>query len=256
MRLDGSQEFWRYDANSARQYDNPMLAQDYLPAHSEPSMLEMGFHGAIAQAAWPSPSENEFLNAIKSESQFILATTGWIDLTANNALAAMSQYQGSLAGFRWWLDDSTLADNYSDLCRGINWLSDFDFSLDISLAGTNVNNALLRAGIALDHWRDLISDLAHQNNHWFKLTGLAEKVSAPDYEDQLLDVDIAAPFLDIMLEKLGSDRLIYASGWPNSNLYATIEEVYDITVALIEPLSADEQAAIMGDNAARCYRLT
>lgn len=288
MRIDAHQSFWRFKEGAEQhpgqsfhpndqqnQHQEKVLQQDYLPTHIEPNIIENGFHGVVAQASISASSENDWLISLKNNYSSILAAVGWIDLTAPNALAQMSKYKGELAGFCWHLDTHANDQSQSDrLISGCNKLADFGFSLDLTpTANTMVAltalletttevsciinpSRLLKNEPDISLWQQWIAQLPARENLYCQLNGLAERVPAPDGEDDFLDVERVGPYLDVLLERLGSENLIYASGWPYCTLSATYDEVYDITLALIDALSPTEQANVLGDNAARCYSIS
>ena len=75
------------------------------------------------------------------------------------------------------------------------------------------------------------------------------------HEEDWLEIDRALPYLRALLDTFAAQRLLYASGWPHSNLSATYDEVYDINLALLESVGSEAQQAIMGGTAAALYRL-
>ena len=278
MRLDAHQSYWQFGRSQVDSQHHlqqkGILAQDYLPEHIEPSLIENGFHGAIAQPVFMSVDETNYLAELTTQHRAIIGAVGWIDLTADNNTSALSDYQGKLNGFSWPLTNQT-PDMLSATTLPINLglLNEFNYTLDLTLheptpesvlwlARKNPEqtlvldlSVLLSSQISSEHWRQLTTDLASAGNLVCKLKGLVEQVPAPDHEEQFLEIDPVLPFMDALLDSFGSDRLLYASGWPYCTLAATYDETYDITLALINRLSPAEQSAILGDNAAACYNL-
>jgi L-fuconolactonase len=63
------------------------------------------------------------------------------------------------------------------------------------------------------------------------------------------------PFLDVVLDTFGPDRLMIGSDWPVCRQAAEYDVTLDIVRAAIAPLSSDEQDAILGGTATRWYGL-
>jgi L-fuconolactonase len=59
--------------------------------------------------------------------------------------------------------------------------------------------------------------------------------------------------VDHVVTCFGTDRLMWGSDWPVVNLAGGYEKWFAATEALLADLSANEKAAIFGDNAARIY---
>lgn len=99
-------------------------------------------------------------------------------------------------------------------------------------------------------WRDRIRQAAQRPNVSIKLSvGL----------DVLLgwawSVAQLRPHAETVLEHFGPDRVMAASNWPVCNLAAGYETVWSGLRELISPLPATAQAAILGGNAVRIFRL-
>ena len=63
------------------------------------------------------------------------------------------------------------------------------------------------------------------------------------------------PYLDTVLAAFGPERLMFGSDWPVCLVASAYKRWYDLICEYIQPLSSDEQAAIMGDTAIRAYKL-
>jgi L-fuconolactonase len=59
--------------------------------------------------------------------------------------------------------------------------------------------------------------------------------------------------VDHVVACFGPHRLLWGSDWPVVNLAGGYEKWFAAAEALLAGLSADEKAAIFGDNAARIY---
>ena len=61
------------------------------------------------------------------------------------------------------------------------------------------------------------------------------------------------PYVDVALEAFGPSRLMFGTDWPVCRLRCEYADWVAAVRGFIAPLSADEQAAIMGGTAARVY---
>jgi L-fuconolactonase len=63
------------------------------------------------------------------------------------------------------------------------------------------------------------------------------------------------PYVDVALEAFGPSRLLFGTDWPVCRLRCEYGEWVEAVRGFVAPLSAAEQAAILGGNAARVYGL-
>lgn len=63
------------------------------------------------------------------------------------------------------------------------------------------------------------------------------------------------PYLDVIFEAFGPQRLMIGSDWPVCSLAASYESAMGIVLGYIAQFPAAEQHGILGANCARVYRL-
>ena len=80
------------------------------------------------------------------------------------------------------------------------------------------------------------------------MSGLVTEVRDADWDAGLLQ-----PYFDTVLEAFGPKRLLFGSDWPVCLLRSEYDQWLQAVTSMIAPLTAAEQAAIMGENAARIY---
>ncbi|MBO6558061.1 MAG: amidohydrolase family protein [Pseudomonadales bacterium] len=275
-RIDAHQNFWAFnEADYPGLQDNNILQQDYLPAYIEPALIENGFHGSIAVQCRDSLDETEFLISL-SEEKSIIGVVGWVDLTAGNLLATLSRYQGKVNGFRYPLIGQPEAFLKSEaLNRGLRLLQDFGFTFDLLVSPDQLTDCaalvdeLPDQPFVLNHlgcpeyseagfntWAEPIKVLAERPNVYCKLSSLVVEGGHGEWDEDVLDIDPLLPFVEVAIESFTPERLMFASDWPYCTMKATYDEVCDITATCIDNLSISEQAAIMGNTAARFYNIT
>jgi L-fuconolactonase len=106
-------------------------------------------------------------------------------------------------------------------------------------------------GGALDPWRADVAELARLPNVVCKLSGLVTEAVPATWTPAAL-----RPFVDHLLSCFGPSRLLFGSDWPVVTLAASYRRWLETALELLEPLSVDERAAVLSDNARRIYRLT
>jgi L-fuconolactonase len=112
----------------------------------------------------------------------------------------------------------------------------------------HVGKPPVAAGI-LDPWREQLASVASRPNVVCKLSGLSSE-AASDWQD----ADVA-PYLEHALEVFGPSRCMVGSDWPVATLQTTLERWFDLVLAVLEPLTADDRAAVLAGTAERFYRL-
>ena len=74
-----------------------------------------------------------------------------------------------------------------------------------------------------------------------------------DYRDEHWPEGTFEPYLDVIFEAFGPDRVLIATDWPVCLVGADYAETMSVVLDYITDLSPSEQAAVTGDNAARVY---
>jgi L-fuconolactonase len=282
MRIDGHQHFWRYQpARDTWIGDNmPVLKRDYLPPDLLPELRANGIDGTIAVQADQSEAETLFLLDQAGRNPFIAGVVGWVDLCAPDVgerLRYFSEFQ-KLRGFRHVAqsepDDRFLVRD--DFVRGVSMLSKFDLTYDILIyarqlpAAVELVGRLPEQAFVLDHiakpnisrpkpgedcrefdnWVKGIRALGQNPRVYCKLSGLITEADWRGWR-----ADDFKPYLDIVFEAFGADRLMFGSDWPVCLLAGTYAQVK----RLIEDHTSDFERSVLekifGNNAARFYGL-
>jgi L-fuconolactonase len=98
---------------------------------------------------------------------------------------------------------------------------------------------------AMSPWREQMRELAQHPHVWCKVSGLVTEADWSAWKP----ADFR-PYLDVVFEAFGIDRLMFGSDWPVCTLAARYEQVY----ALIhEYAQSMDQEKLFGGNAARFY---
>ncbi|CAL9355038.1 amidohydrolase family protein [Streptomyces sp. enrichment culture] len=100
-------------------------------------------------------------------------------------------------------------------------------------------------------WRRLIAAAARQPGVHAKLSGLYTAAGALDSWTTAQ----VRPFVGQALELFGPERLMYGGDWPVSVLAGGYARTWEAVGAFLAPLAPAERAAVLGDTAARFYRI-
>ncbi|WP_160717951.1 amidohydrolase family protein [Chitinophaga solisilvae] len=273
--LDAHQHFWQYNPIRDAWIDDsmPVIRKDFFPEHLEPVLAENGMEGCVAVQADQSEAETAFLLELADRHAFIRGVVGWTDLRAADVeerLAAYAQHP-KLKGFRHIVQAEPDTDFLlrEDFCRGIRALAKFNFSYDIlvypkQLAATAVFvKQFPEHRLVIDHmakpdfktgditaWAAHMREIAASPNVYCKLSGLVTEANWHHWKQEQF-----TPFLDVVLEAFGPNRLMFGSDWPVCLLAASYQEVKEIVTSYISRLTTTEQHQIMGGNAVSFYYL-
>jgi L-fuconolactonase len=272
VKIDAHQHFWRYDP-ARHSWITPemgVLRRDWLPEHLRPELTAAGIDATIAVQADSSEQETHFLLGLAQDNLEIAGVVGWVDLTAANIhdrLEYFAQFE-KLKGFRHVAqsepDDCFLVRD--DFVHGIASLEAYGFAYDILIyprqlaAAAELVRRFPGQRFVIDHlakpliksheiepWAAWMRKIAQSDNVLCKLSGLVTEASWTAWAS----VDFA-PYLDVVFEAFGVDRLMFGSDWPVCLLAAKYTQVTQI----IENYAASDGDKIFGENAARFYGLT
>lgn len=275
MRIDTHQHFWKYNPVRDLWIDDTMqeLQRDFLPGDLVANMEYCSVNGTIAVQANQSEDETHFLLDLSSNYDWIKGVVGWIDLRADDIekrLEHFSQYS-KLKGFRHVVQDEP-DENFilkPEFQYGISLLKHFDFSYDILVYPKQLPAAIQlvqnhpEQRFILDHigkplikekiiqpWAGLIEQLAQNQNVMCKISGLITEADHKNWKSQ----DIK-PYLDIVFESFGSDRLIFGSDWPVCLLAGSYYQVINLIEDYLKDHSEDNLTKIFAENASRIYQI-
>lgn len=271
MRIDSHQHFWSYRAAEYPWIDaaKQALQRDYEPADLRPLLAASGIDGTVAVQARQNLRETEYLLGLADKQGFIRGVVGWLDLRAQDFQAQLQRFapHPRLAGLRHILPDRfMLGGNFLD---GLALLQQYQLTYDLLLYPRHLRVAIDVARrfpeqpFVLDHiakpfikdgiiepWASEIRELATYQNVWCKVSGMVTEAAW-----QAWTREDFAPYLDVVFDCFGSDRLMFGSDWPVCTLAGAYSEVVGIVENYIAALSSAEQAAVMGGNASAFYGL-
>jgi len=275
LRIDSHQHFWRYNSDEYPWIDasRELLKVDYMPPDLAPLMQAAGIDGTVAVQARQNLRETEFLLDLADQYDFIRGVVGWVDMRADDVEAQLERLapHPRMVGVRHIVHDEAddrfmLGGNF---LRGLAKLKACDLRYDLLLfprhlpIAIDVVQRFPEQPFVLDHiakpfikdgllepWERDIRKLAANENVWCKVSGMVTEAAwggwtQADY----------VPYLDVVFDCFGIDRLMFGSDWPVCALSGSYSQVAGIVETYIAALSADEQARIMGGVASEFYQL-
>src|SRR5258708_18621093 len=273
MRLDSHQHFWSYDA---AQYPwipaGSPLQRDWLPEDLAALQKPLGCEGSIAVQARQTVEESRWLLTLADHAPGVRGVVGWVDLRSPEVEAQLAELapHPKFRGVRHVVQDEPDVNFMlgAEFQRGIGKLRAFQLTYDVLIYPRQLPAAIELARrfpeqpFVLDHiakppimdgtlspWREQIRELAKAPNVSCKVSGM------------VTEADLAAwkpadfhPFLDVVFQAFGEDRLMYRSDWPVCLKAATYAQVHSLVTDYTRHLTPAAQAKFFGANAARFYR--
>jgi L-fuconolactonase len=275
MNIDSHQHFWKYDSARGAWITDAMavLKRDFLPADLAAELDANRVDASIAVQADQSERETLFLLELAKHNKRIAGVVGWIDLASSEVEKRLDFFAGveKLCGFRHVAqaepDDRFLM--RADFTRGIARLQEFGFTYDILIYPKQLPAAIDLAGkfpqqrFVVDHlakpdikaksiaiWATQIGSIARNPNVYCKLSGLVTEAHWRHWTPSDFD-----PYLDVVLEAFGADRLMFGSDWPVCLLAASYTQVNEIVESYVSRKAPAAKEKIFGGNAIRFYDL-
>lgn len=274
MKVDAHQHFWKYDPAVHEWIDDSMqvIRKDFLPADLKPLLDQVGIEACVAVQADQTEKETEFLLGLAKENSWIKAVVGWTDLRSSQIEDQLQHYQeyNILKGFRHVLQGEAPEFMLQpSFLNGIGLLEKYGFTYDILIFPKHLDAALelvklfphqrfvldhlakpfIKDGL-LDGWEQGIKKLAQYPNLSCKVSGMVTEADWINWKPSHF-----SPYLNVLVEAFGTNRLLYGSDWPVCQLAANYHQQIDIPKNYFKHFSTTEQADIFGNNATRFYHL-
>lgn len=250
-----------------------VLKTDFLPIDFENEIVCCAIDGCIAVQADQSEEETDFLLDLARHNPIIKGVVGWVDLRAANVEERLAEFSENplFKGVRHIVQAEADVDFMlqPEFKRGISALSQFNLTYDILIHSDQLTMAteLVRCfpdqSFVLDHiakprikdqvmspWKERIKELAKEPNVFCKLSGLVTEADWHAWRPG----DIY-PYLDVVFEAFGTDRLMFGSDWPVCQLAGGYEIVHELLDSYLEPFSQEDKDKIWGHNAVKFYKL-
>ena len=275
MIIDAHQHFWKYDRvrDSWITDEMSVLKRDYFPADLARELDVHNVDATVAVQADQSEHETLFLLDLANRNKRIAGVVGWVNLRSPQLaerLQFFSQFP-KLVGFRHVAqsepDDRFLARD--DFVSGVAQLRQFGLTYDILIypkqlpAALELVSKLPDQRFVIDHlakpeikskriepWAKQMRAIAQNENLYCKLSGMVTEADLRRWK-----LDDFRPYLDIVFDAFGPDRLMFGSDWPVCLCAASYTQVKQVIDSYLQQNSVEEKGKIFGGNAIRFYRL-
>jgi L-fuconolactonase len=274
MKLDSHQHFWKYSPQQHNWIDDSMvsLKRDFLPNDLEPHLIENKIEACVVVQADQSEKETEFLLELATQYEFIKGVVGWVDLRAKNVeerLQVLFQNQ-YFKGVRH-IVQSEKQDFLLDPAfqNGIGKLGNLNLTYDLLIYSHQIEAAIKLVSqfpnqkFVLDHlakpnikngkidpWKNQIQRLAQFSNVSCKISGMVTEADHSQWKPSDF-----IPYLDIVFDAFGENRILFGSDWPVCLLAASYQEVYQLITDYTANFSLEQRDKLFGANAERFYNI-
>ncbi len=274
MKIDSHQHFWKYNPVRDSWIDDSMkiLRKDFLPVDLEPILRKNKVDGCMAIQADQSEDETSFLLKLADEHDFIKGVIGWVDLKNPNLESRLVHFckNKKFKGVRHVLQAESKEYVLSkEFQTGISKLNKFGLVYELLIYPFQLKNSIDLAHtfsdqiFILDHmakpnikeqkiinWQKDISNLAKAENVFCKISGMVTEADWANWKPSDFE-----PYLDVIFESFGVDRILFGSDWPVCLLAAKYEETLEILNGYLSHFSKKDKNKILYKNAVNAYQL-
>lgn len=273
MVIDTHVHFWKYDKKRDSWMDDmKVLQQNYLPENLVQTLSRNGVDGCVAVQADQSELETHFLVELAKTHPIIKGVVGWIDLQNENIeerLSYFSQYP-IIKGWRHVAQGEPLDFLLrKDFQRGVRCLQQYGYTYDVLIYHYQLQPALEFVSafpeqkFIIDHcakpdiknkeineWKCLMQEIAKLLNVSCKLSGLFTEAAWKQWSP----ADFY-PYLDVVFEAFGVDRLLFGSDWPVILVSGMYVQWKSLLEKYMEDYKEKDRQKVFGENAVGFYSL-
>jgi L-fuconolactonase len=272
VKIDAHQHFWRYNARAYPWIPHgSALQRDWMPEDLASCLAAAGLEGSVAVQARQSLEESRWLLELTEQSPIIKGVVGWVDLRSETVEGDLAELAGHprFRGVRHVVqdepDDGFLVQ--PAFMRGISKLQEFGLTYDLLIfprqlpAAIELVHRFPQQPFVVDHlakppikrgalspWREQIRELARPPNVMCKLSGMVTEADHKQWDRRDL-----RPYLEVVIEAFGEDRLMYGSDWPVCLLAASYAAQHEAVAAELARFGAGLPDKVFGGNASRFY---
>ena len=255
-----------------------ILYRPVLPAEFRRLTGPLGVTGVIEVEASPLLEDNQWVLDLAEKNPIIIGTVGDLQPERKDFPAQLARFhrnprfKGIRCGNLW---DRNLSTQISDprFIAGLKLLAQADLEMDSANPNPALLAALLRLTdrvpdlrIVIDHlpirpptsasaraaFDQTMRHLADRPQVFIKVSSVLRRVNGRVPEN----LNVYRPALDELWQLFGSDRLIYGSNWPVSNLIAPYPAVLQVVREYFAGKGSEATEKYFWRNATKAYRLS
>ncbi len=275
MKIDSHIHLWQFDQEEYDWITDELSAirESFTPDDLLPFHQELGIDGFIAVQARQNNKENTFLLNYANKHKHVLGVVGWLDLQSKKLKGEIEELKRDpyLKGLRHILQSEPSGYMLQPkFIEGVKCLREFDLTYDLLIFENQLEeaNAFMSKlhddqKVVLDHiakpkikdaelvdWKKGIKALARHENLLCKVSGM---VTEADWQNWQYDDFV--PYMDVIFEEFGPERILYGSDWPVCLLSSPYQRVFSILDQYLKPFDSAIKDKVMGNNAAAFYKV-
>ena len=280
--IDAHQHFWQLGRNDC-EWPTADLKPVYRDFGEKDLLLvasECGVTGSVLVQSQPSDADTDYLLRLASESNFIKAVVGWVDLASPAApqriaqLAAHPKFKGVRPMLQGLADDKWIL--RPELGPAITALKEHQLSVDALVYTRHLPHlyqfarrhpelpividhaakpAIIANDIPADEWCDALRVLAVLPQVHCKLSGLVTEAGVGQGKD------VFVAYIKFLVSVFGVERLMWGSDWPVIGLAPNRQlSIYKNWLALVDHALSEckiiNSESVFIGTSLRFYRIT
>jgi L-fuconolactonase len=273
--IDSHHHLWRYSTKEFSWIDESMVAlrRDFLPEDLMVELAKAKVDGVVTVQARQTLEETQWLLELARGCDAMRGVVGWAPIASaefETSLDALAP-EPKLVGLRHVVQaepDGFL--DSSDFNRGIRTMRGSGLTYDVLIVERQLDEAIgfvdrhPEQMFILDHvakpkiasgeiepWCGGIRALSKRVNVVCKISGMVTEDSWSRWSSESL-----RPYLDVVVEAFGPERLMAGSDWPVCLVATEYERWWRVLRGYFADYSEAEQAQVFGATAMRTYGLT
>jgi L-fuconolactonase len=272
--IDAHHHLWRYSATEYDWINDSMAAlrRDFLPEDLIAELANASVDGAVTVQARQSLEETRWLLELAQNCKAIRGVVGWAPTAASDFEASLHVFAADpkLVGLRHVVqaEGKGFLDG-TGFNHGVRAMEKFGLVYDLLIVERQLEEAISfvdrhpKQTFVLDHiakpkiasgeiepWRTQIKELSHRSNVSCKLSGLVTEDAWSSWS-----IESLRPYLDVVVEAFGADRLMAGSDWPVCLVASSYVRWWQVLRDYFADFSDGERADIFGATAMRIYNL-
>jgi L-fuconolactonase len=274
-RIDAHHHLWRYAKEEYGWMDDSMeaLRRDFLTDDLVREIAAAGIDGTVAVQARQTLLETKWLLDLADECEAIRGVVGWAPIAGEEFPGVMERFDGrsKLKGLRHVIHDEK-DENYilrADFNSGIEVMQGSGLVYDILIYAKHLPQTIEFVDefpeqvFVLDHiakpriakgamepWAKRMAELGQRENVWCKVSGMATEADWTNW-----NLETLRPYLDVVVEAFGAERLMAGSDWPVCLLASGYSRWFEVLREYFAGFSETERDAVFGETATRVYSL-
>jgi L-fuconolactonase len=274
-RIDAHHHLWKYSAQEYAWMDEPMkeLRRDFLPKDLIREITAAGIDGTVVVEARQTMEETRWLLQQADDCDAIRGVVGWAPIAGEDFPAVMEEFEKrpKLKGLRhliqWEKDENYIL--REDFNSGIRAMLDSGLVYDIVIYERHLPQTIefvdenesqvfvldhlakpMIAARLMEPWAGRMRELGQRENVWCKVSGMVTEADWAAW-----DAETLRPYLDVVVESFGVERLMAGSDWPVCLVASEYGRWFDVLRNYFAGFSETERDAVFGTTAMSVYSL-